>query len=96
MPSLRRPPSFVHLYTLFLTHCRPNEEIRDRFLSKIDTALKPFIENLGYDWEYSVYETRRDLWKINGFVPPMPKTEAEKEWVRGNRAVPFEREKGGL
>jgi|TARA_R110002003_G_scaffold46_10_gene3796 hypothetical protein len=51
---------------------------------------------LGYDWEYSVYETRRDLWKINGFVPPMPKTEAEEEWVRGNRAVPFEREKGGL
>jgi phenylpyruvate tautomerase PptA (4-oxalocrotonate tautomerase family) len=75
---------------------RPNDEIRDRFLGRIDRALKPFIEDAGYDWEYSVYETRRDLWKIQGLVPPMPGSEAELEWVRMNEAVPFEKEKGGL
>ena len=51
---------------------------------------------MGYEWEYSVEETSRDLWKINGLVPPMPNSDAEKEWVRLNRAVPFERERGGL
>lgn len=62
----------------------------------MDKALKPFIEEAGYDWEYSVEETSRDLWKIQGMVPPMPRTEAELEWVRENQALPFERVKGGL
>lgn len=51
---------------------------------------------MGYDWEYSINETDRDLWKIQGLVPPMPKSEAEGEWVRGNRPVPYIPEKGGL
>jgi phenylpyruvate tautomerase PptA (4-oxalocrotonate tautomerase family) len=50
----------------------PNDEIRDRFLGRVDDALKPHVADKGYDWEYSVEETRRDLWKIQGFVPPMP------------------------
>jgi phenylpyruvate tautomerase PptA (4-oxalocrotonate tautomerase family) len=79
-----------------LTNHRPNEDIRDRFLSKVDAALKPFIDDAGYDWEYSVEETSRDLWKIQGMVPPMPDTEAERVWVRMNEAVPFDDEDGGL
>ena len=70
--------------------------MRDSFLSKINVAMKPFIEDMDYDCEYSILETRRDLWKINGLVPPMPNTKAEKEWLRLNRAVPFEKEDGGL
>ena len=62
----------------------------------MDVTLKPFIEDKGYDWEYSVTETSRDLWKVSGLVPPMPNTEAEKEWVTLNRAVKFDPEKGGL
>lgn len=38
----------------------------------------------------------RDLWKIQGMVPPMPKSDAELEWVRENRATEFEPAKGGL
>lgn len=75
---------------------RPNDAIRDRFLGRVDAALKPFIEDAGYDWEYSVIETDRGLWKVQGLVPPMPKSEAEVEWTKLNRAVGFEREKGGL
>ncbi|KAF2872329.1 putative oxalocrotonate tautomerase, partial [Massariosphaeria phaeospora] len=74
----------------------PDVSRRDRFLARVDGALKPFIADEGYDWEYSVAETSRDLWKIQGLVPPMAGSEAEAEWVRGNRAVEFEREKGGL
>jgi hypothetical protein len=53
---------------------RPNDVIRDRFLAKVDNALKPHIAEQGWDWEYSVIETSRDLWKINGLVPPMPQS----------------------
>ena len=58
--------------------------------------LKPFIADAGYDWEYSITESSRDLWKVQGLVPPMPGTEAEKEWVRRNEAVEFEKSEGGL
>lgn len=75
---------------------RPDAATRNRFLSRIDKTLKPFIEDAGYDWEYSIEETSRDLWKVQGLVPPMPDTEAENEWKRLNRAVPFEKAKGGL
>ncbi|KAI4941222.1 hypothetical protein J4E91_010912 [Alternaria rosae] len=74
----------------------PNMAHKLRFMDAVDAALKPFIGDKGYDWEYSVEEVDRDLWKVNGMVPPMPGTEAEKEWAEGNVAVPFEAEKGGL
>jgi hypothetical protein len=50
----------------------------------------------GYDWEYHVEETNRDLWKVQGLVPPLQGTEAELEWVKENQPVPFEKSKGGL
>jgi hypothetical protein len=36
---------------------RPNDAVRDRFLGRIDEVLKPYIEDQGWDWEYSVIET---------------------------------------
>lgn len=65
-------------------------------MDAVDKALKPFIADKGYDWEYSCEDVDRDLWKVNGMVPPMPGTEAEKEWAGKNLAVSFEAEKGGL
>ncbi|KAF2662143.1 hypothetical protein K491DRAFT_585581 [Lophiostoma macrostomum CBS 122681] len=74
----------------------PNPVVRDRFLARVDQALKPYIQDAGYDWEYSVEETSRELWKIDGFVPPMPGSEAEREWVARNSPGEFERGRGGL
>ncbi|KAI4913398.1 uncharacterized protein J4E92_009747 [Alternaria infectoria] len=71
-------------------------EHKHRFMDAVDKALKPFIADKGYDWEYSCEDVDRDLWKVNGMVPPMPGTEAEKEWAEKNVAVPFGAEKGGL
>lgn len=42
-----------------LTRSRQSDEIRDRFLGRVDEALKPHVADKGYDWEYSVEETRR-------------------------------------
>ncbi len=80
-----------------LTHrVRTTDAMRDRFLARIDDALKPYLADQGYDWEYSVLETSRDLWKIQGMVPPMPGTEAEKLWFKENRAVEFDAKDGGF
>ncbi|KAJ5768962.1 hypothetical protein N7520_003521 [Penicillium odoratum] len=57
---------------------------------RIDNALKPHIQDKGYDWEYHVDETERRLWKINGMIPPPLKSEEEKEWVRENHPVPYD------
>jgi hypothetical protein len=32
---------------------------------------------------------QRAFWNENGINPPMPDTEAEKEWKAQNKAVPF-------
>ncbi|RMZ66103.1 Tautomerase [Pyrenophora seminiperda CCB06] len=91
-----REKPFIRLCIQHLARQLPNDTIRDMFLAKVDAVLKPYVADMGYDWEYTVEELRRDLWKIAGLVPPMPGTEAEKEWVREGEAVVFEREKGGL
>lgn len=49
--------------------------------------LNPILKPKGADWEYSILELDRDLWKINGLVPPGPNTEMEKRWVKENRPV---------
>jgi hypothetical protein len=36
------------------------------------------------------------LWKIDGYVPPMPGSEAEKVWAEENKPSDFEKVKGGL
>lgn len=35
----------------------------------MDKVLTPVMEAKGVDWEYTVDESPRDLWKINGVVP---------------------------
>ncbi|KAK3216290.1 hypothetical protein GRF29_8g2884852 [Pseudopithomyces chartarum] len=87
---------FIRLTIQHIARTLPNETVRDRFLNRIDEVLKPHVEDKGYDWEYSIEETSRDLWKVQGLVPPMPGSEAELLWVKENRATPFERAKGNL
>ncbi|KAF2642258.1 hypothetical protein P280DRAFT_422757 [Massarina eburnea CBS 473.64] len=94
--SMNEPVPMVRITIQNIARTIQSDAHRDNFLARVDTALKPHIEDKGYDWEYSVLETSRDLWKINGIVPPMPVTEAEGLWKKRNKAVPFEREKGGL
>ncbi|KAJ4294380.1 hypothetical protein N0V90_008070 [Kalmusia sp. IMI 367209] len=87
---------FIRLTVQHLARQLPSAEHRDRFLGRVDATLKPHVADKGYDWEYSVEETSRNLWKVQGLVPPMPGSEAEKKWVEENRATEFEAAKGGL
>ena len=65
-------------------------EKKEWFLRSVDEVLTPVLEAKGADWEYAVHETPRDLWKVNGLVPPPTGSEAERKWVELNRPISYE------
>ncbi|KAJ3952757.1 hypothetical protein N0V92_010789 [Colletotrichum tropicale] len=64
-----------------------NELNQQRFLKKVDSILNPRLGGKGMDWEYFIQESPRELWKINGIVPPPSGSEMEKLWFRENKPV---------
>ena len=51
--------------------------------------IEPFAAAKGLGWEFHVDETPRDLWMIDGLVPPPTGSDAEKAWVEEDRAIPY-------
>ena len=45
------------------------------------------FEPKGMDWEYWVQGASRDLWKIDGIVPPPTGSEMEMQWKELSRPV---------
>ncbi|KAB8072799.1 putative oxalocrotonate tautomerase [Aspergillus leporis] len=82
-------PKSVDLTIYHLARVMTTDEQKKRFLDAVDAILNPVFEPKGIDWEYFVQELPRDLWKINGLVPPEARSEGEKEWVRLGRAAKF-------
>ena len=67
-----------------------DEEQKNGFFQAAAAILTPVLKPKEAIWEYAVTQLERDLWRINGFVPPLPRTEAEKKWVEVNWPVEFE------
>lgn len=80
---------FAGIIITHLARAFKSDESKQRFLSKVDDVLNPVFEPKGMDWEYFITEASRDLWKMNGLVPPPAGSEGEKEWVRVNKAVKY-------
>lgn len=78
-------PKFVDFTVYHTARSFQSEEQKQRFLSAVDKVLNPILEDKGADWEYFFTEAPRELWKINGMVPPEPGSEGEKEWQRLNQ-----------
>jgi len=57
--------------------------------NQIGKLIQPFATAKGLRWEFHVDETPRDLWMINGLVPPPSGSDAEKLWARENRPIPY-------
>src|SRR5258705_3766983 len=55
----------------------------------VDTTLKPWVGDRGFDWEISIDETPFDLWSLQGEIPPPFQSIAEKRWVAENRASSY-------
>lgn len=81
---------FIRISVDHIAVTLPNEDAAyHRVVEGIDAALKPHVADKGYDWEFHVDETERRLWRVQGIDPPPFKSEAEKLWVKENRAVPY-------
>lgn len=77
--------NFVRISTDHIARTLDSDEAKARFLSKVDAALAPFIQERGFDWEFHADETLFDLWTVQGFRPPRAGTEDEKRWIAENK-----------
>jgi hypothetical protein len=56
---------------------------------RIDAVIQPFAAGKGLRGEFHVDETPRDLWMIDGLLPPPTGSEAGQLWAKENRAIPY-------
>lgn len=80
-------PNFAALTIYHIARAFKTDEAKRGFLAAVDEILNPFFEPKGMEWEYFIAESSRDLWKINGLVPPQPGSEGETKWAELNKAV---------
>lgn len=62
---------------------------QDSVRQRIEAVIQPFAAGKGLRWEFHVDETPRELWMIDGLVPPPTGSDAEKLWVKENRPIPY-------
>jgi phenylpyruvate tautomerase PptA (4-oxalocrotonate tautomerase family) len=62
---------------------------RESVRNRISRLIQALATGKGLRWEFHVDETPRDLWMINGLVPPPTGSDAERLWARENRAIPY-------
>jgi phenylpyruvate tautomerase PptA (4-oxalocrotonate tautomerase family) len=82
-------PNFAAVTIYHVARSFKTDEHKQKFLSGVDEILNPMFAPKGMDWEYFIAEASRDLWKMNGLVPPMPGSEGEKLWAQHNKAIAF-------
>lgn len=63
--------------------------MRESSRQRISALIEPFAAGKGLRWEFHIDETPRDLWIINGLVPPPSSSDAEELWAKENRAIPY-------
>ncbi|KAK0105517.1 hypothetical protein ONS95_004122 [Cadophora gregata] len=75
-----------------------NEDVArsNRYLDWVGKIFKERFEHRGWTWEVSVTESRRELWRIQGLVPPPQGSEGMRVWMEGEKAVPWEEEREKL
>jgi phenylpyruvate tautomerase PptA (4-oxalocrotonate tautomerase family) len=62
---------------------------RESVRQRLSAVIAPFAADKGLRWEFHIDETPRDLWMINGYLPPPSGSDAEKLWAQENRVLPY-------
>lgn len=81
--------NFVRIWMDHFARTLPTPEAKERWVRKADEAIAPFVRDRGYDWEFHIDETPRDLWSIQGITPPPVDSDAEKKWKAENKPTPY-------
>lgn len=54
------------------------------FLKALDDVVRPVLKPKGIRWESNVYETPRDLWRLQGMAVPDFDSEMLGRWIKNN------------
>jgi len=81
--------SFVRISVDHIARQFSSDDMRQKWLNMVNSALEPLLGGRGYDWELHVDETPNELWLIQGMRPPLPNSDGEKLWRAENRPVPL-------
>jgi len=57
---------------------------REKMLSILNKHIAPFVGARGLNWELHIDETPRDMWTIEGMVPPESGSAEEQRWASDN------------
>jgi hypothetical protein len=58
-------------------------------LERVSSTLDPFVRERGFRWEIHIDQTPIDFWSVQGLKPPDPGSDAEKRWLKEDRASPY-------
>lgn len=67
----------------------PNQISREWWMRRVEQAIAPYVTDRGFDSEVQIDEPGRDLWTMNGVVPPPFGSIGEQTWIRENKVVPY-------
>ncbi|KAF6804840.1 prostacyclin synthase [Colletotrichum plurivorum] len=62
-------------------------EVEAAFIRAFDDVVRPILKPKGIDWESGIYESRRELWRVNGLEPPLRNSEMERKWFEAGKAT---------
>jgi Putative oxalocrotonate tautomerase enzyme len=79
----------VRIWIDHIARTLPLPEHKADWMRRAHKAVLPIFTARGVNWELHVDETPRDLWLIQGLIPPMPNTEQEKKWHADNKPTPY-------
>ncbi|KAK5681336.1 hypothetical protein LTR17_027499 [Elasticomyces elasticus] len=80
---------FVRLSISHMAAHRSDGMGAERFRRGIDGAIKKSIVEKGYYYEYSVVEEPREMWKIDGLMPPPYGSEIFMKWNKENKVSDY-------
>jgi hypothetical protein len=91
LPGSTSTAPFIRIFGSNIARKLKDASAKQSFVNRVDKAIKPWVQDKGYEWEYHFDETDRELWKISGFVPPQPSSEGEALWAKEGKALPYEK-----
>lgn len=81
--------NFVRISIDHIARTLPTPVWKADWRRRAKEALEPMFSSRGFRWELHVDETPREIWLIQGMVPPLPNTPAEKKWHADNHPSDF-------
>jgi phenylpyruvate tautomerase PptA (4-oxalocrotonate tautomerase family) len=67
----------------------PGQVYQEWWLRRVEEIIAPFVTERGFDSEVQIAELGRDLWTMNGLIPPPFESIAEKKWGKEDKATPY-------